>query len=70
MDMSFDPTYNDGGNGWGDADTSITAPPFQASRNAFDKVPLPVHITDVLNNQSDDDKVHLGIYSFGIVCSL
>lgn len=66
MDASFEATF-EGGSGWGPGDMT-NAGTYHATTTAFDRVPLPVHISDVLNCQSDDDKFHVGIYSFGMVC--
>jgi hypothetical protein len=60
MDVSFEPTMMQ----WGDGETNTQ---FQSSTSAFEKVPLPVTVSDVVNCQSDDDKIHLGMYSFATV---
>lgn len=67
MDASFEATTFAGNAGWG-GDDPAGAPPFQASStNAFDRVPLPVRIEDITNGQIEDDKIQLGVYSFGTV---
>lgn len=63
MDASFEPTFT-GGSGWDDGGGFSSAGQVHAS-NAFDRVPVPVQINELLASRSDDDKIHFGGYAFG-----
>jgi len=62
MDASFEPTF---GGQWDNENANSTATQVQGSTSSFDRVPLPVQINDILDCQTDDDKIQLGGYSFG-----
>lgn len=68
MDTTFEPTMFGGGNdGWGDQNGQFSQNQ-QSSTSMFDRVPLPVRVKSIVNCHTDDDKFHLGSYSFGVVC--
>lgn len=64
MDVSFEPTMAGGGWGADVGNISMTQPPGQSSGTNFEKIPLPVTLKDAANCVTEDDKFHIGNYSF------